>query len=294
MKRIGFTMVELLVVIAIILILAAIIFPAALNAKDAAYRSSDMSHLNELRSALQLYRVDQGAYPPELFGYVEPYGATPGHATPPEQIQAYLFPKRVTSISTFEPAYDHATDTAIVGGQTDASTGCPAAAGATPCVYWPGLPVTSPAPASLGCSVTALGNDVPVRVDPTNKHSPVIELYGVDGYDVAPVKESDGSTKYEIHYALFWSGFGLGPAYNDDPAIHAVSGCAFGSSGDDPRQLGYNNPPDNTVVTWDTFFRDYVNNAPTVQKRDVVLFVGGNAKMYDSHAVSGANWTTSP
>jgi prepilin-type N-terminal cleavage/methylation domain-containing protein len=294
MKHFGFTMIELLVVIAIIAILAAIIFPAALNAKDSAYRSSDMSHLNELRSALQLYKVDQGAYPPELFGYVETYatGAQAGQTIPPDQIQAFLFPKRVSALSTFTPAYDRATpNTVVVGGQADASSDCPAAAGQTPCVYWPGEPV-SPAATGPSCGYRALGNDVPVRTDPTNKHSPVVGLYAVDGYDVAPVKELDGSTKYEVHYALFWTGYGLGPAWND--GVSAAETCTYGDSGDDPRQLGYSNPPDNTVITSDTFFRNYVNNKPEAIKRDVVIFLGGNAKMYDSQADASFNWTLSP
>ena len=54
----GFSLIELLVVIAIVIILAAMIFPVYVRTKDAAYRGADMAHMNEIRSALQLYRVE--------------------------------------------------------------------------------------------------------------------------------------------------------------------------------------------------------------------------------------------
>src|SRR5215469_12833391 len=127
MKQVGFTLIELLVVIAIIAILAAILFPIGARAKDAAYRSSDMSHLNELRSALQLYRVDQGAYPPELFGYVSLYtsGANVGQPIPANLTQDFLYPKRVSSLDTFKPAYDRAANTDVIGGPNCGTAGNP-------------------------------------------------------------------------------------------------------------------------------------------------------------------------
>ena len=65
-RRNGFTLIELLVVIAIIAILAAIIFPVYAQAKKGAYKSSDLSNMNTLRTALQLYRTDQGCLPARL------------------------------------------------------------------------------------------------------------------------------------------------------------------------------------------------------------------------------------
>ena len=112
MRRVsGFTLIELLTVIAIIAILTAIIFPAYARAKDSAFRSGDMSRMNQLRTALQLYYVDQGAYPPQLLGYVTLYTSGPnmGQVIPANQLQSYLFPKRVAAFSAFQPAYDRAT-----------------------------------------------------------------------------------------------------------------------------------------------------------------------------------------
>src|SRR5579859_521710 len=195
MKRIGFTLIELLVVIAIIAILAAIIFPAAMRAKDAAYRSSDMSHMNELRSALQLYRIDQGAYPPQLFGYVSLYTSGPniGKPIPADQTLDYLYPKRVPSFATFQPAFDKAANTDIVNDPNNPDP--------TTWVYWPtqGSIPKSPADCNLQAYgwVNGAANNWPVYANPNDSSTPLVPFYKVDGLDVAPVKNPDGTTHYE-------------------------------------------------------------------------------------------------
>jgi hypothetical protein len=138
------------------------------------------------------------------------------------------------------------------------------------------MPVYNTFPSSLGYpSVT------PVQVP---------EFYQVDGYDVAPEPDASGVTKYVIHYSLFWSGFGLGLC-----SCVSCPGGPSGAAGDSITQLGYVNPPDNTVITWDSYFRNYeANHQPEQVKRDVVLFLGGNAKMYDSHAVYENTFNISP
>ena len=94
LKKRGFTLIELLVVIAIIVILTAIIFPVFSRAKNAANRSADISRMNQLRAALQLYKADQGAFPPSLLGYVTLYTSGPqtGNVIPANQLKSYLFP----------------------------------------------------------------------------------------------------------------------------------------------------------------------------------------------------------
>src|SRR5438105_6373533 len=87
-RRQAFTLVELLTVIAIITVLVAIAFPVFARAKISAMRSSDTSNMNSLRSALQLYRADQGGYPPGLLGYVTPYQV--GVADPATVVPANL------------------------------------------------------------------------------------------------------------------------------------------------------------------------------------------------------------
>jgi prepilin-type N-terminal cleavage/methylation domain-containing protein len=49
--------------------------------------------------------------------------------------------------------------------------------------------------------------------------------------------------------------------------------------GDNPRQLLYKNPPEDTVVTWCTYHRDYNQNGePQTGSIDLVLYLGGNVK----------------
>ena len=266
MKRIGFTLIELLVVISIIAILAAIIVPATMRAKDAAYRSSDMSHMNELRSALQLYRIDQGGYPPALLGYVTLYATGPkaGQTVPANLLNGFLFPRRVPSLDTLRPAYDKQKPDAVTNA------------------VWP---QKNPAPSSSDvCAHQAFGTADAVLSDETNPSSTPLQYYQVSGFDVAQVPNPDGSVRNEIHYALFWTGYGLNATVAGTP-------CSKGSINDDPRQLGYANPPDDTVITWNTFFRDYDNNHLALhQNRDIVLFLGGGAKNYDSGDVQARSW----
>lgn len=59
----GFTLIELLVVIAIIAILAAILFPVFLNAKESAQQTRCVSNLQQLGKAVGMYASDCGGYP---------------------------------------------------------------------------------------------------------------------------------------------------------------------------------------------------------------------------------------
>lgn len=66
-KRVGsgFTLIELLVVIVIIAILAAILFPIFMSAKESGRRTSCIGNIRQLSSALHIYADDQnGYYPP--------------------------------------------------------------------------------------------------------------------------------------------------------------------------------------------------------------------------------------
>jgi len=273
----GFTLIELLVVIAIIAILAAIIFPVYSRVKDSAYRSSDMSNLNSIRTALQLYRADQGAYPPAILGYATGYANFAPHsgdivpanlvanATPAFQNSAYLFPKRVNSLETIRPAYDRVNNTAY-----------------TPAVWPQGL-----APQAFGPS-----SQVGRCVDIQDGNGPQMQpnyYYNVSGYDVAKVQISGSSaTQTELRYTTFWSSYTVPTQCNPSNAT--------GSASDSPRQLGYLDPPETTVVTWDSFFREYDSNSNLTRggKRDIVLFLGGSAKAMDSVDVSQQAWQVNP
>ena len=270
MKK-GFTLIELLVVIAIIGILAGITFPVFARAKDSAYRGSDMSNMNAIRTALQLYRTDQGAYPPAILGYATAYdGSIPTAATvvPANEVVSALYPKRIDSLQTLRPAYVRPTAGTLEKEFLTA--------------FWP--------------PKAATGNDREQRFGPEQVvqrcvNNTVVDnlYYRISGYDAATVRVPGGN-QHELRYSLFWTRY----AVPVDPC-NPVVGAGLGSGQDDPRQLGYTDPPDSTVITWDSYFRDY-NSDGSVQrtKRDIVLFVGGGARPYDSAALASQSWQVKP
>jgi prepilin-type N-terminal cleavage/methylation domain-containing protein len=287
MKK-GFSLIELLVVISIIAILAAIAFPVFSRAKDSAYRSSDMSKMNELRTALQLYRTDQGGYPPALLGYATGYmsdGVTPGdpnpttaNIVPAELAISALFPKRVNSLATFTPSYDRPTSSTFSREFSQAVW--PQGAGVTGAAGQPNQRYGPTIVANRCVDTNADG--VPDTIVPRY-------FYKTSGFDAATVPDGAGDKRFELHYSPFWSGWTV-PADPCNPQSNEL-----GSGQDDPRQLGYLDPPDTTVVTWDSFFRDYDSGDQVVQeKRDIVLFLGGSAKMMDSVQVSSRSWKVLP
>lgn len=275
--RTAFTLIELLTVIAIIAILAAIIVPAIVRTKDAAYRNQDMSNMNSIRSALQQYKVDQGGYPPALLGYVTLYSSGPnaGQVIPANSLAGFLYSKRVNSIETLRPSFNRETMVAT----TNAS--------------WPG----TAAPAFGGCSTEGplqaydadnagfvanpaiTGNNVP-----TANVNEALNFYKISGYDVANAYGPTGVKAPELRYTLFWTNYGLG-----------VNGCGPGSGLDDPRQLGYDDPPETTVITWNSFFREGATVPPPArQKREIVLYLGGGARMMDSNGIYTLAWAQRP
>ena len=69
MKRGGFTLIELLVVIAIIAILAAILFPVFMTARESAKTATCLAHVKELGQAMLLYTNDSGDVFPTVLNY---------------------------------------------------------------------------------------------------------------------------------------------------------------------------------------------------------------------------------
>jgi prepilin-type N-terminal cleavage/methylation domain-containing protein len=292
----GFTLIELLVVIAIIAILAAIIFPVYSRAKIAGYRSSDISNLNSVRNALQLYRADQGAYPPALLGYATLYSGTP-NVMPADQIRSFLYSRRIDSVETFRPALNrpptpqNGTITQAVWPTADGR-----AIGTAPEVDLNGDGKVDATDDLAGARQAFGPTDTVMRswagsydvnedvLNVGNVATPFpASFYNVSGYDVATVPVPGQANRTELRYALFWTSASL-----------IGSGGVFGGLSDDPRQLGYSEPPENTVITWDSFFRDYSDGALQREKTEIVLFLGGAAKPYDSVDMANRSWRILP
>ncbi len=269
----AFTLIELLTVIAIIAILAAIITPVIVRAKDSAYRSSDISKMNDVRAALQLYKADQGEYPPTLLGYVSTYSGNPMTADviPANLLNNnYLYSKRLPALDSFRPAFNRT------------------AVDVTTTAVWPRQPAGGPGIINQRFTTT----DAVVRPSFWTGSCVTVNarFYKISGFDVAEVPTQPNRT--ELRYTLFWSELST-PA---DPCN--IQPNERGSAIDDPRQLGYAEPPETTVVTWNSFFREWTieagNRVPIRNKRDIVLFLGGAARPMDSRAVYDLNWRMRP
>lgn len=285
-------MIEMLTVIAIIGLLSAIIFPVFARVKLNAYKSSDISNMNSVRSALQLYRDDQGGYPPALLGYINPYEYR-GSVTvvPANQYRGAMYPKRIDSLDTMKGSLNRSAPTLMVAGTWPPADVRPI--GSAPIIDINGDGVVNAADDVAGArqafaSDYAVGpsyylNDPEVAGNYGQSASTDVNtigrFYAVSGYDVSPVKYQNGATYSEVHYTLFWSSYGT----------------TTGSASDDPRQLGYTDPTEGTVVTWNTFFRDYTNNqVQSGQSKDLVLFLGGSARPLDSRQMAERGWRMMP
>ena len=85
-----------------------------------------------------------------------------------------------------------------------------------------------------------------------------------------------GLTRFELRYTLFWTEFSI----NQN-----------GNAADDPRQLGYGLPPDDTMITWNSYYRDLDSNqVPRKNRREIILFLGGSARPADANAVYNKSW----
>ena len=107
MIRRGFTLIELLVVIAIIAILAAILFPVFISAKEKARAAQCLSGSRQLGSAMMLYVQDSGETFPTGFRWVNgpPWGYQVVLAKPGKTASGYCYwalKKYVKSVAILE------------------------------------------------------------------------------------------------------------------------------------------------------------------------------------------------
>lgn len=264
MRRKAFTLVELLVVIAVIAILAAILLPVFFRAKVQTKRTSDATNMASIQRALNLYKTDQGGFPPLLLQVAEYDGNILRRLS--EIRRGYLYKSRVDDLSVFHS--EGATD-------TDMSR--------TVQACWPTIDARATTPQETQFKGP---NDLVVYTDlafnfnpaPLNGQSPSdpAEFYAYDGYDIAPTLNPNCAADYELRYILFWT----------------TMGQQGGGPTDNQRQLGYRDPKEDTIITWNTFFQD-TDGTPAIPKRSsdtIVLMLNGTAKAVDGRDVFDRSW----
>ena len=281
----GFTLIELLTVIAIIAVLAAILFPLAGTVREQARASDCMTKMHQLYVAARVYKEDEGAFPPALFGYVETLSTDPGCTADPgvpraipysgagsfvaadKLINGFLFREQVKSVSAFRcpdtPALG--PDAITVARYPNTQPGDPNQA-----YYWPASWIGDVLRAK-GCPSDDYGTiDCFWDISPADPCVGHLYLqpkyfYVADSYDIGPRIGPDGKAVlgtsseiiYDRHYSTDWTG---------------VKGL-----NDLPNQLKYANPPaDTTLLTYCTWHQAS-NNTGTV----IAISLAGTARKID-------------
>jgi prepilin-type N-terminal cleavage/methylation domain-containing protein len=246
----AFTLIELLTVIAIIAILAAILFPLAGTVREQARANDCMSKLHQLYVSSNVYRSDEGAFPPALLGLVEVsdgaggstgvYLTTPGSQQPASAerlISGFLYTEQTKDINLFRCPDN------LSGSKLAITT---AHFSATPPPLWPaGKAWIGQQMAAYGCPTDAYGTIDCFIGGPFDKMPKYYYVW--DSFDIGPVVNVlgqpvtiNGQQVYERHYSPDWTGSSA------NPAIRGLN--------DLPNQLKYANPPDDKTLlaycTW--------------------------------------------
>lgn len=187
-KRRGFSLIELLVVIAIIAILAGIIFPMSSSLSEKSHQSACIGNLQSIGQALKLYRLDERAYPPALYGFL-----IEGDSAP----TTFLYPQYAKSRREFKcPSNPNRFDETRLGGPFEGSK----------------LPSALPQEETKDSTGT-------VKLQPMlNKR---IAYYLFDSYDggvippFPPARSTVAPGPFELHYRRDWASLLINTA-NDD------------------------------------------------------------------------------
>jgi hypothetical protein len=225
--------------------------------------------MKSIFQALKLYNLDQGGYPPMLLQVAEYNGATLRRIQ--DIRRGFLYRAKEKDISVFTGS--------IAGERPDILVQA----------CWPNR--DSRVNASQPGEYQAFGPGdlvryTHLRIDPSalNGDAPTAaaRFYAYDSYDVAPTfnpacVSAAGGKKYELRYVLFWTALGQ----------------AGGGPLDNTRQLGYNDPKDDTIVTWNTFFERGKGSPPlpTHGSNDtIVLYLNGSVRYHDGLDVYERSW----
>lgn len=79
---------------------------------------------------------------------------------------------------------------------------------------------------------------------------------------------------YELHYSRFRTFDQRDPEYK--------------------RQLAFRNPPEDTVITWCSYFRNYTSTGVLKGGDDIVLFLSGQAKKFPAQQIEICGWRIKP
>jgi prepilin-type N-terminal cleavage/methylation domain-containing protein len=256
----GFTLIELLVVIAIIGILAAILFPVFSTMLENSRQSNTMSKLQQIQSALALYKLDNKTYPSVLFAYANTGGSDTCNAN-----MANISASSSTCSSDLVGLYPSYIKDWHVFLSPDNIVTDPAATVSVNVNYFP-------------TGTTTLGSSMA---------SKSVKFFSEDAFDSGPqitgVNQVSSST-YVARYQTSWTDYTPTPASiasgNTADSTCFPGGQASSATGictsSDPdyvRQLRWTLPPPNTYVTATTA---HVNSANKV----LVLFLDGSVKKF--------------
>jgi prepilin-type N-terminal cleavage/methylation domain-containing protein len=256
MNRKGFTLIELLVVIAIIAILAAILFPVFGRVREQTKQTQCMAQMHDIYVNLKLFKEDNNKYPAALFGFAEnPGGAFYNGTGKPEALNKLYYKPLFNKQN-----YMKDNSKFVCPDTKDKDAGPPAP---TTVAYYP----TGSPGAGIGYRFTFtmqhnMGKDGDLNFKNFSLNQPVY-FYKYDNYDVQPMPNAtfdapDASGKYEVHYALDWTGV-----------------SSTGDYANFPNQLKYGNLADesHTLVTW-------CNEHALIAHSDMalILTLGGSAR----------------
>lgn len=298
----GFTLIELLTVIAIIAILTAILFPLAGTVREQARSSDCMTKLHQLWVSANVYKSDEGGFPPALLSYAEgetviagqtvrvPYDPTSGQTLIPadQTINGFLYREQIKNIENFR-----CPDSNVRTKATAVKAYYPVISNFTQpdqAYFWPqGYQTIGAYLAAQGCQTTTFPSgpgtfvedcfyEIPAS-DPLlgNLHLKPRYFYNMDAYDIGPafdtngeaLKDAAGNTVYLRHYATDWT-----------------SPDGTGAT-DLPNQLKYQNPPDDkTLLTYCTWHQAVAKTSSVP-----AISMGGSAKKLSFRQIlsKGAN-----
>jgi prepilin-type N-terminal cleavage/methylation domain-containing protein len=279
----GFTLIELLTVIAIIAILVAILFPVAGTVREQARASDCLTKMHQLWVSANVYKYDEGGFPPALMGYVEIADPVSGNSTgdyftgsgtpvsATKIISGFLYPEQVKDSNLFHCPDNLNVKKAPVGPADNPNVVTIAYFPPKP-QRWPQYPAPGPPngqrewigeqlAATCGTGAGGLTIDCFTEGPPALIGKPKY-YYKWDNYDIAPYIDPVTGVGvpgvFVRNYSRDWTG---------------VKGAT-----DLPNQLKYNNPPDDktilTYCTWHQFVAKTgscpaISMAGTAKKLDV-------------------------